>query len=139
MDVIQNGSDEAHALFLREQGVYLALFVDGIIGRYSLQREGGIALVAWSMGNLFALSILDSLRYLSLDTKTRLSACVHTYIAWGERSIYYLNINRCLSISDPNYCRRFGVCRARTITFFWFMPPCPFTQFSLLPEPRGQQ
>ena len=99
MDVIHNGSDEAHALFLREQGVYLALFVDGIIGRYSLQREGGIALVAWSMGNLFALSILDSLRYLSLDTKTRLSACVHTYIAWGERSIYYINLLK--QVIDP--------------------------------------
>ncbi len=78
------GNDEAHAVFLREQGVYLSLFVDGIIQRYSLQRECGIALVAWSMGNLFALSILDSLQYLSLDIKTRLSAYIHTYIAWGE-------------------------------------------------------
>lgn len=87
MDIIHNGSDEAHALFLREQGVFLALFVDGIIRRHSLQPEGGIALVAWSMGNFFALCILDSLQYLPLDTKARLSAYVHTYIAWGERPI----------------------------------------------------
>ncbi|KJA13739.1 hypothetical protein HYPSUDRAFT_151241 [Hypholoma sublateritium FD-334 SS-4] len=86
MDIIHNGSDEAHALFLHEQGVFLALFVDGIIRRHSLQREGGIALVAWSMGNFFALCILDSLQYLPLDTKERLSAYVHTYIAWDPPS-----------------------------------------------------
>ncbi len=26
-----------------------------------------------------------------------------------------------------------------SLTFFWFMPPCAFTQLSLLPERRGQQ
>lgn len=80
--IAQNGSDSERAAFLHEQGVDLALFVDSLIQKCSIPQQG-IALVAWSLGNVFMLSLLASITTLPVETQRRLKAYVKMAILWG--------------------------------------------------------
>lgn len=99
VEAVQNGSEEQRAAFLHSQGVLLALFIDGVIQKYELPQKGGVALVGWSMGNIFTLAALAAICDLPSDTKERLKNYLRGYICWGEyrgtkcRVIIKTNIN----------------------------------------------
>ncbi|KAJ7821485.1 Alpha/Beta hydrolase protein [Mycena leptocephala] len=74
------GNEAEQAALLEQQGRDLALFLDGIIDTLSIPKPGGgIALIGWSMGTLFLLSLI-SCETLPADTKARLSSLIHTVV-----------------------------------------------------------
>ncbi|KAF8961167.1 Alpha/Beta hydrolase protein [Flammula alnicola] len=82
LTVINNGSNEERAKFLQNQGVLLALFVDAVIQKHSLPKQGGVALAGWSLGNAFTLSMIAAIYDLPTDTKERLKSFLHSLILW---------------------------------------------------------
>ncbi|KAF8966233.1 Alpha/Beta hydrolase protein [Flammula alnicola] len=82
LKVINHGSDEERARWLQNQGVLLALFVDGLIQKLSLTQAGGVAMAGWSMGNIFSLAFLASIDILPEEVKERLKAYVRVFILW---------------------------------------------------------
>jgi pimeloyl-ACP methyl ester carboxylesterase len=78
--IFAEGNEAERAALLEQQGRDLALFLDGIIDTLSIPKSGGgIALIGWSMGTLFLLSLI-SCEMLPADTKARLSSLVHTVV-----------------------------------------------------------
>ncbi|KAJ7982994.1 Alpha/Beta hydrolase protein [Mycena polygramma] len=78
-----SGSDEERAALLSEAGANLALCVNEIIQQRDLPSAGGVALVGWSLGNMFAMAARASIVSLPEDARTRLQTCVKTAILWG--------------------------------------------------------
>nr|GAT49514.1 predicted protein [Mycena chlorophos] len=78
--LFKTGTVEQRAMLLTAQGRDLALCIDGIIQSLALPKAGGVALMAWSMGNTFLLSVFASLDALPKPTKERLVQWVHTAI-----------------------------------------------------------
>jgi pimeloyl-ACP methyl ester carboxylesterase len=77
--IFAEGNEAERAALLEQQGRDLALFLDGIIDALSIPKAGGIALIGWSMGTLFLLSLI-SCETLPTNTKARLSSFVHTVV-----------------------------------------------------------
>lgn len=82
--ILQHGSDDEHASFIHEQGVLVALFVDGIIQTLSLPKAGGLSVVGWSMGNIFTLASRACIGDLPVETRERLKSYTRSFICWGE-------------------------------------------------------
>jgi len=80
--VINRGSDDERAKFLQEQGVLLALFVDGIIQTLSLPKAGGVTVIGWSMGNTFTLALRGCIGDLPVDTRERLKSYARSFVLW---------------------------------------------------------
>ncbi|KAJ6579633.1 Alpha/Beta hydrolase protein [Mycena vulgaris] len=74
------GTEAQRASLLEQQGRDLALFLDGLIKELSLPQDGGIALIGWSMGTIFLLSLIASVETLPVPTQDRLSSFVHTVV-----------------------------------------------------------
>ncbi|KAF9474085.1 alpha/beta-hydrolase [Pholiota conissans] len=87
--MIETESAEEHDAFLSSQGVLLALFVDGIIHKYSLPEAGGVALLGWSMGNVFTLAALSAVHDVPKDARERLQRYLHTYICWDAANVIF--------------------------------------------------
>ncbi|KAJ6465905.1 hypothetical protein C8R47DRAFT_932611, partial [Mycena vitilis] len=77
------GSDKERATLLSEAGANLALCVNEIIQQFGLPSARGVALVGWSLGNMFAMSARASIASLPDDARTRLRTWVKTAILWG--------------------------------------------------------
>ncbi|KAJ7196933.1 Alpha/Beta hydrolase protein [Mycena pura] len=80
LNVFASGTDAQKAGILEQQGRDLALFVDGIIETLLGPKAGGVALCAWSMGNIFLLSLIASIQTLPANTRARLSRHVQNII-----------------------------------------------------------
>ncbi|KAJ7907044.1 Alpha/Beta hydrolase protein [Mycena leptocephala] len=91
--IFAGGNEAERANLLEQQGRDLALFLDGIIDTLSIPKAGGIALIGWSMGTLFLLSLI-SCETLPADTKARLSSLVHTVVLLQPPSL-------ALGLPDP--------------------------------------
>ncbi|KAF7291780.1 AB hydrolase-1 domain-containing protein [Mycena chlorophos] len=87
--VFTTGTEEERAALLGVQGRDLALCIDGIIRSLALPKAGGVALMAWSLGNVFLLSVLASLNTLPAPTKERLVQWVHTAIIFQAPSFVF--------------------------------------------------
>lgn len=83
LKIINEGSEEERANFLQEQGVLMALFVDGIIQTLSLPKASGLSIIGWSMGNTFTLALRACIGDLPADTKERLRSYTRSFILWG--------------------------------------------------------
>jgi pimeloyl-ACP methyl ester carboxylesterase len=88
--VFNEGTDAERASLLEQQGRDLALFVDGLITELSLPRKGGIALIGWSMGTIFLLSLIASVGTLPADTRDRLASFVHTVVLLRSLSLLFI-------------------------------------------------
>ncbi|TFK38672.1 hypothetical protein BDQ12DRAFT_735341 [Crucibulum laeve] len=84
--VFAEGSEKERALLIEQQGIDLGLFVDAVIQKCALPKEGEITLAAWSLGNAFLISILASVNLLPTESKERLQAYVKTAILWDPPS-----------------------------------------------------
>jgi len=80
--IIRHGSHDERAKFLNDQGVLIALFVDGIIQTLSLAKAGGLAVIGWSLGNLFTLALRACIGDLPVDTRHRLKSHMRSFILW---------------------------------------------------------
>ncbi|KAJ7476879.1 Alpha/Beta hydrolase protein [Mycena galericulata] len=74
------GSDDERSTLLAQQGRDLALFLDGLVEKLEIPKAGGIALIGWSLGTIFLLSLVASMETLPSATRDRLSSFVHTVI-----------------------------------------------------------
>lgn len=75
-----DGSETERDSLLEQQGRDLALFLDGLINELSLPNSGGIALIGWSMGTIFLLSLVASIETLPIVTQDKLAGFVHTVV-----------------------------------------------------------
>ena len=66
LKTLSEGDANDHTAFFKARGVELAIFFDGLIDSLSLPgptadgKEGGPALMGWSLGNLFTLGTVAS-------------------------------------------------------------------------------
>lgn len=79
-----SGSEEERAALISEAGLNLAFCVDGIIQQCALPSGGHVALVGWSLGNMFTLAAMASIMSVPPQTRERLQSFVKTIIMWGE-------------------------------------------------------
>lgn len=81
---------EGDANELEARGVELALFLDALIDILSLPgpsvegNEGGLAIMGWSMGNLFTLAMVASVSSLQSQVQTRLQSYLRKLIVFGK-------------------------------------------------------
>ena len=72
--VLSSGTDDEKAAFLKERGLEIATFIE----RYARENPivpingatGGFALLGWSLGNAFALSVVANLDALSPSSQS---------------------------------------------------------------------
>ncbi|KAJ7342600.1 Alpha/Beta hydrolase protein [Mycena albidolilacea] len=81
------GNDAERASLLEQQGHDLAMFLDSLIAELSIPQSGGIALVGWSMGNLFLLALIACIQTLPTATRDRLSLFVNNAIILQSPSL----------------------------------------------------
>ncbi|KAJ7166043.1 hypothetical protein C8R46DRAFT_1275588 [Mycena filopes] len=80
LTVFAGGSDAERAAILAAQGRDLALFTAALISELNLPKGGGVALVGWSMGTIFLLSLVACINTLPADTKKQLTGFVRSVI-----------------------------------------------------------
>ncbi|KAI0700662.1 hypothetical protein C8T65DRAFT_657414 [Cerioporus squamosus] len=91
--VLESGTDEERAAFLRTQAVQLATFIDRYIQQNSIpaispdRKTGGIILLGWSLGCTFGLSILSNADIYPEATRTRLALHLRTYIMFEPPTV----------------------------------------------------
>ena len=78
------GSDADRTKFLQDQGILIALFLDGLIRTLTLPERGGVTVAGWSLGNLFTIAMRASIGALPDDTKQRLKAYTRGFIIFGQ-------------------------------------------------------
>jgi hypothetical protein len=83
LKTIHDGSDAERADFLHNEGILIALFVDGLIQSLSLPKKGGVTVVGWSLGNLYTIAMRASINDLPDNTKQRLKAYTRGFIIFG--------------------------------------------------------
>ena len=83
LKIINHGSDAERADFIHNEGVLIALFVDRLIQLLSLPEKGGVAIMGWSLGNLFTIAMRASINDLPDNTKQRLKAYMRGFIIFG--------------------------------------------------------
>ncbi|KAJ3966340.1 hypothetical protein EV361DRAFT_935632 [Lentinula raphanica] len=80
LKVFAEGPDPARYDQLINDGHDLALLLDGLIQSLSLPQN--VAIVSWSLGNIFGLPLLASITTLPADTQARLGSFVKRTILW---------------------------------------------------------
>ena len=83
MKTVHHGSDAERADFLQNQGILIALFVDGLIQSLSLPKNGGVTVAGWSLGNVFTIAMRASIDDLPDNIKQRLKAYTRGFIVFG--------------------------------------------------------
>ncbi|KAF5378517.1 hypothetical protein D9615_007154 [Tricholomella constricta] len=92
-NTIAEGSEAERAAFLHQQGLDIALFIDGLIQELLLPQK--VAIAGWSMGNAFLIACLASIHEMPGTMRGRLRTCVKHFFLLG-RSLY-----RSISFSSP--------------------------------------
>ena len=105
LNAIRDGNE--HGSFFVARGVELAAFLDGLIDALSLPghtsdgKEGGLALMGWSMGNMFTLSTIASVSSLQPQTRTRLQLYLRKFIMFGEIAVELTDLGDIDPMVDP--------------------------------------
>ena len=84
LNAMHYGSDADRTKFLQDQGILIALFLDGLIRTLTLPERGGVTVAGWSLGNLFTIAMRASIGALPDDTKQRLKAYTRGFIIFGQ-------------------------------------------------------
>jgi hypothetical protein len=82
-NAINHGSEAERANFLKDEGILIALFVDGLIQTLLLPKKGGVIVAGWSLGNIFTVAMRASIGDLPDDSKQRLKAYTRGFIILG--------------------------------------------------------
>lgn len=88
--VLTNGTAVEKAKFMTARGVEIATFIDNFIRLYNLPgvsddgRNGGIAVLGWSLGNAFSIATIASVPTLPADIKQRLAMYTRALIMQGN-------------------------------------------------------
>ncbi|KAF8828365.1 hypothetical protein HHX47_DHR4000805 [Lentinula edodes] len=82
LKVFAEGPDKERYRQLINDGHDLALLLNGLIQLLSLPETNGVAIVSWSLGNMFGLPLLASITTLPVDIQCRLGLFVKRSILW---------------------------------------------------------
>ncbi|KAK7442017.1 hypothetical protein VKT23_016294 [Stygiomarasmius scandens] len=82
LKIFAEGSDQEQLDLLLHEGLNLARLLAGLIQSLSLPKSGGVALVGWSLGCTFMLSMLAAVRSLPQRVRDRLAEFIKTVILW---------------------------------------------------------
>ncbi|KAF8891933.1 Alpha/Beta hydrolase protein [Gymnopilus junonius] len=82
--IFKSGSEEERAKLLAQQGFDLASFISTLVKQLDLPKD--VTIVAWSMGNIFLMSLLSSINALPADVKGILQSSVKNIIMWDPPS-----------------------------------------------------
>lgn len=93
LDIISNGDEETKRAFVQTQGLELAKFLEYLaqthdipkVGEVEGKKVGGIALLSWSMGNIWSVSLLGNAQEIPPNTKKVLEDYLRTVVFYGER------------------------------------------------------
>ncbi|KAL1748054.1 hypothetical protein HDZ31DRAFT_80041 [Schizophyllum fasciatum] len=78
--IFRSGTDEERKSLLRGEGESLALLIDALISALDLPMH--VSVLAWSMGNVYLLALLASIKRLPGEIAQRLKAHVMSFILW---------------------------------------------------------
>ncbi|KAJ6579505.1 hypothetical protein DFH09DRAFT_913244 [Mycena vulgaris] len=84
LEVYRVGSLEERKTLMQEEGLNLALCVNGIIQQCALPPN--VALAGWSLGNTFTLAAMASIPSLPSDVQEKLKSHLQTFILWEPPS-----------------------------------------------------
>ncbi|KAJ6619176.1 Alpha/Beta hydrolase protein [Mycena sp. CBHHK59/15] len=84
--VYKTGTEAERTTLMSKEGLNLALCIDAIIQKCALQAAGHVALVGWSLGNMFTMAAMSSIASLPHDAKKRLQESIKTFILWDPPS-----------------------------------------------------
>ncbi|KAF8589583.1 hypothetical protein K439DRAFT_1521297 [Ramaria rubella] len=86
LKILSEGDETERAAFVEQRGVEFALFLNQLIDELSLPppttdgKDGGIALMGWSLGNVVALAIVASISSFPGTVKARLQKYVRVFM-----------------------------------------------------------
>lgn len=80
---------------IRKQGLEVAAFLKYLIETHRLppleigakSRQGGIALLAWSLGNAFSMSMLGNFESLGSETRVLLEKYLRAVVVYGMETL----------------------------------------------------
>ncbi|KAJ6474061.1 hypothetical protein C8R47DRAFT_1221308 [Mycena vitilis] len=78
--IFSEGDDAERASLLEQQGRDLAMFIYQLIIELPIPKTGGIAIIAWSLGGLFLLSLIAVVETLPAAVRQQLTAFVQTVV-----------------------------------------------------------
>jgi len=95
--VIVSGSDEERYTFFQKQGISLAKFVCRLIDQCAIPaptlskervgskeiKKGGITVGAWSLGNVYMISIVACIDVVDKEVRNQLQVYVTGFLLWG--------------------------------------------------------
>lgn len=91
--VLQSGTEDERATFLRAQAIELATFLDRFIEQSRIpaisadRKTGGILLLGWSLGCTFGLSILSHADVYPEAMRNKLSQYLRSYVMFGTCAV----------------------------------------------------
>ncbi|KAJ6481592.1 hypothetical protein C8R47DRAFT_1073936, partial [Mycena vitilis] len=126
--IFSEGDDAERASLLEQQGRDLAMFIYQLIIELPIPKTGGIAIIAWSLGGLFLLSLIAVVETLPAAVRQQLTAFVQTVVLLRS----YSAIVSCFLLR-PHFRVPFSCSRLPTPSD-WLIP---HTDPAIAPEARG--
>lgn len=108
VDILNNGSDEQKTTFLNAQGNHLTTFIDKFIQQNHLPaistdgKQGGIAVLGWSLGNTLSLASISNLDSAPADVQARFTKYLRSIIMLGKSILNIPSLTP--RQSEPNTC-----------------------------------
>lgn len=87
IDVLRHGDDTSRSSFLHQQGADLASLIATLIRTLNLPAEGELAVLSWSLGNVWAHAFLASIDEIPVRDREILQAYVSRIVFLGERGM----------------------------------------------------
>jgi pimeloyl-ACP methyl ester carboxylesterase len=86
LKALTDGTESERADTLAQQGINYAFCINGLIETCGLSEKDccGVALVVYSMGNAFLMSLLASITSLPVEIRERLRTYIKTIIMLGS-------------------------------------------------------
>jgi hypothetical protein len=87
--LLGSGSKEDNAVFLRDRGIEILIFIDHFIRENSIPEittdgsGGGLALLGWSLGVAVSLAAIAAMEDIPLETSQRLGKYLRRNIVFG--------------------------------------------------------
>ncbi|KAG5653245.1 hypothetical protein H0H81_001502 [Sphagnurus paluster] len=82
--ILLHGDETDMERFLHQQGLLIALFIDGLLQEHSLPKR--VAVAGWSLGNTFSIALLATIDEMPEGIKERLTNSIDHFFFWGTYS-----------------------------------------------------
>lgn len=111
VDTIHSGNQDKQAEFVKKIGRQLAAFLEYAVRNLDIpklevvdgRKRGGLAVLSWSMGNVWAMSFLGNAQTLSEETNILLGNYLRTFILFGIPFLF-ATLSRLLTLPPRRRC-----------------------------------